>query len=132
MINLISININKRLTIISMLFILISIILSIGLLIYYASFDLSLFQILNEYEFIFSNFIAESIQFIEIIVILFIILLSMMELFYNINNFDAYFISLTCKKEYFIAKLLSYLLVILTYVSVIFFAFFIIYFLRFN
>lgn len=132
MYNLISININKRLSFLSMIFMFVSSTLLISLIYFYASFDLSFFQVLNNYELVFCNFLEESTQIIELITILFIMLLVMMELFYNINNFDSYFISLSNKKTYFYAKIISYLILLFLYISITFLSVFIIYYLRFK
>ena len=109
MYSLISININKRLSLISTIFILISLGLMIGLIYYYACFDQSIFQILNNYELYFTNYIFESIQIIELITVIFIMLLVMMEIFYNISNFDSYFVSITGKKKYYFSKITIHL-----------------------
>lgn len=132
MFRLILINLDKKLSFISIIFMFISLLLICVVTIFNAGFDVSDFIILNENEFYRQNYILESIQLIEIIEVLFIILLVFLELFHNTDNFDSYFISVKGKKKFFISKMLSYLILILFYTLVIFLVYMIVYLLRFN
>lgn len=132
MIDLININLNKRLSIISIIFVFISLFLITVLLYYNASFNISNFELLDNKELILENYILDSIQTIEIIGVFFVIFLVALELFYNINNFDAYFIALTNKRDYFISKITSYIIIITLYFLLVFINLIIIYTIRFN
>lgn len=132
MFDLITINLNKRLSLISLIFIFISIILIFFLLLYNASFDITYFELLNNKDLLKQNYILDSLQTIEIIGVFFVIFLVALELFYNINNFDVYFISLTNKKDYLISKVISYLIIIYIYFLIIFLMFISVYLFRFN
>jgi hypothetical protein len=130
--HLISININKRLSLVSLVFIILSLALIYFLFIYQASFKIGEFDFLNNINLLRENYITESIQTIEITSVFFIIFLVALELFYNTNNFDAYFITLTNKTDYLIAKLTSYLIIILSYELFIFLGIIIIYLFHFK
>lgn len=132
MFDLIGININKRLSLISLIFIFISIVLMFLLLLYHASFNISYFELLNNKSLLKENYFIDSLQTIEIIGVFFVIFLVALELFYNINNFDAYFVSLSNKKDYLVTKIISYLIIIWAYFLIIFMMFIAIYLLRFK
>ena len=132
MFNLITINIDKKLSLFSVLFMLVSIVAIFIISIFEASFNLSAFKTLDEEFIIMENFVNETISLMEIIQILFIILLVELELFHNTDNFDSYFISLKGKKKYFIAKISSYVIIVFFYTSFVFLGFMIIYMLRFK
>lgn len=132
MFNTISINIEKRLSLFSIVFIAISLVLMVLLFVYQAGFDYSSFQILNDRKLIISNFFSESLNLIDIISTLFIIVLITLELVFNIANFDAYFICIFKKHKYYFIKVFSYLVIIFFYVTFIFLSLAIIYMLRFE
>lgn len=129
---IIGLNIDKKLSIFSTIFMLVSIVIVYLISIYYASFELSEFATLNEYNLVVSNYISDSILLIEIISVFFIILLVELELFYNTENFDSYYVTLVGKDKYFIAKTAGYIFVILFYTAFIFLGLVIIYLIRFK
>ena len=132
MFRLVLINLDKKLSFISIIFMCISLLAITIVTIYNASFDVGEFEFLNEFELYSENFITESIQLIEIIEVLFIVLLVELELFHNTDNFDSYFVSTQSKKKIFICKITAYLIIAIFYTSVIFLQLMIIYMVRFN
>lgn len=132
MMRLIMINVEKRLSFLSIIFILISIIIISSVSIYQASFNLSFFMVLNEYELLLQNYLMESIQIVEVIGVLFIILLVASELFYNINNFDSFFVSYFKKSTFIISKIFGYLIIIFIYFLIIFVSLAMVYMIRFR
>lgn len=132
MLRMVFLNIDKKMSFISVLFMLISIILIYIITIFNASFNLSEFQLLDAYQLVVENFLEESINLIEIISVMFVIFLVELDLFYNNDNFDCYFISIKGKKNYFIVKMISYLIIILFYIVVVFLGVGIIYLIRFK
>jgi len=132
MCNAISINIEKRLSIFSIVFITISLVLMVLLFIYQAGFDYNSFQMLNDRKLIITNFFAESLSLIDIISTLFIIVLITLELVFNISNFDAYFICIYKKSKYYLIKIISYLIIVFFYITFIFLSLSIIYMVRFE
>ena len=90
MLKIIGLNIDKKLSMFSMIFMFTSILVIFVVSIYQASFDLSEFKTICEYDIVVGNYISETFQLIEIISILFLILLVELELFYNTDNFDSY------------------------------------------
>lgn len=97
-----------------------------------ASFNISDFQLLNQEKIIIENFLLESFRLTEIISIIFIILLVELELFYNNDNFDSYFVALKGKNKYFIVKIISYLFIIFFYTTIIFIGIMLVYLVRFK
>ena len=73
MFDLLNININKRLSFISLIFIIISLIMIFFLLYYHASFEISMFELLDNKEIIVQNYYIDSLQTIEITGVIFII-----------------------------------------------------------
>ena len=132
MFKLIEINIDKKLSFTSMFFMFISILLIYVLAIYYASFELSDFKTLDQNYIILENYILETFQLIELIGIIFIIILIELELVYNTDNFDSYFIALKGKKNVFVSKIIGYLIILIFYNTLIFMGVLIIYFIRFK
>ena len=132
MFRMIFLNLDKKISFLSVVFMLISIGLIFVITITNASFNIGDYQLLNQKEIIVENFLYESFQLTEIISIIFIILLVELELFYNNDNFDAYFVALKGKSRYFIVKIISYLLIILFYTTIIFLGIMIVYLLRFE
>lgn len=132
MINLITINFNKKISFISVLFMLVSL-LAIYFVIYYnASFNINDFLFLTENKLITNDFFNESLQLIELIEVLFIILLVQLEHFYNTDNFDSYFVTLVGKDRFFVSKLLTYFFIILLYTFFVFSGLTLIYLVRFK
>lgn len=132
MFRLIMINFDKKFSFISSIFMLISIVLIFSITIYNASFNLSEFKLLDEQKIVLENYIVENLQFIEFIQVIFIILLVELELFYNTDNFDSYFIVLKGRKNFFIAKIVAYLILIFFYTGFIFIGFLFTYIIRFR
>ena len=67
MLRMVFLNIDKKMSFISVLFMLISIILIYIITIFNASFNLSEFQLLDAYQLVVENFLEESINLVEII-----------------------------------------------------------------
>lgn len=132
MLHLITINFNKKLSFISVLFMLISLLAIYFVVIYNASFNVSQMVFLDENKLIVNEFFRESFQLIELIEVIFIILLVELELFYNTDNFDSYFISLKGKQKFYISKMITYLMIILIYTFLVFAGLTIIYLVRFQ
>ena len=132
MLRLTGVNIDKKLSLISTIFMFLSIFLLIVITCINSSFELSRYEVLNEFKLISENYLSETLQLIELVEVLFIILLVELELFQNTDNFDSYFVSMIGKKKFFYSKLFSYLIVILLYTTVIFIQFALIYLLRFR
>ena len=126
------INIDKKLSFTSMFFMFITILLIYVLAIYNASFELSDFKTLDQNYIILENYILETFQLIELIGIIFIIILIELELVYNTDNFDSYFIALKGKKNVFVSKIIGYLIILIFYNTLIFMGVLIIYFIRFK
>lgn len=132
MFKLIEINIDKKLSFTSIFFMFITVLLIYVLAIYNASFELSDFSTLDQSYIILENYILETFQLIELIGIIFIIILIELELVYNTDNFDSYFIALKGKKNVFVSKIIGYLIILFIYTTLIFMGVLIIYFIRFN
>ena len=132
MLRLIEINIDKKLSFASIFFMFITILLIYVLAIYNASFELSDFKTLDQNYIILENYILETFQLVELIGVIFIIILIELELVYNQDNFDSYFIALKGKKNVFVSKIIGYLIILFFYTILIFIGVLIIYFIRFN
>lgn len=132
MFNLVTINLDKKLSFVSVVFMLLSLIVTHMIIIFNASFDVSDFNLYNEFDLFQENYILETIQLIELIEVIFIILLVELELFHNTDNFDSYFVSIYRKKMFFVSKIISYLIIIFFYTTVIFIQFSVVYLLRFQ
>ena len=132
MIHLILINFEKKMSFLSFVFMIISVMLVYVICVYNASFGLSEYQLLDQWNIVVGNYLMETLQLIELLGVIFIVLLVELELFHNTDNFDSYFVVLKGKKKFFVTKMLSYLIIILFYTSVIFLGFIFIYIIRFN
>ena len=126
------INFNKKLSFLSLIFMAISILLVYAICIYNASFDMAEYYLLDQWDIVVENYLAETIQMIEFVGVVFIILLVELELFYNTDNFDSYFVVLQGRKKYFVAKSISYFIIIFFYTLIIFLGFILIYIIRFK
>lgn len=132
MLKIIGLNIDKKLSMFSMIFMFTSILVIFVVSIYQASFDLSEFKTICEYDIVVGNYISETFQLIEIISILFLILLVELELFYNTDNFDSYFVSLKGRRSYFNVKIITYSIILFFYTAFVFLGTMIIYLIRFK
>ena len=132
MMNLFLINFNKKLSFISVIFMLISLIAIYMVTIYNASFNLDNFLFISERKMYCFEFFNETFQLIELIQVIFIILLVELELFYNTDNFDSYFVSLEGKKKYFRSKIITYIVIIFFYTLLVFLGVVLIYLIRFQ
>ena len=129
---LLIIDFDKKLSIFSILFMFITIVLIYIIAYYYASFNLSYYEILEQNELLKNNYITDTFQVVEVIGVIFVIFLVELELFNNIDNFDAYFISITSKKKVFAVKIFNYLSIIFIYILYIYIGIVSIYILRFK
>lgn len=132
MLRIIGLNIDKKFSIFSTIFMFVSVLLIYLICYLNASFDLKEFDTLINYDLLNEIYLCESLELIELITVIFIILLVQMDLFYNTNNFDAYFVSLVGKRKYFFVKIISYLMMIFMFVTTVFVGFLIIYLIRFK
>lgn len=132
MFNLVKVNIDKKLSLFSLIFMAISLVAIYLISLFEASFNLTSFQTLNQENIIVENFFVETIGFFEIIGVVFVILLVELELFHNTDNFDSYFVSLKGKKQYFVAKIISYIVVVSMFILMAFLGFILIYLVRFK
>ena len=132
MFRMICLNLDKKLSFLSVVFMMISIFLIFLITVINSSFDLNDYQLLSNEKIVASNFFFESFQVTEIIAIVFIILLVELELFHNNENFDCYYVALKGKGKYFLVKILSYLIILCFYTLVVFIGIGIIYLIRFN
>ena len=114
------INFNKKLSFLSLICMAISILLVYAICIYNASFDMAEYYLLDQWDIVVENYLTETIQMIEFVGVVFIILLVELELFYNTDNFDSYFVVLQGRKKYFVAKSISYFIIIFFYTLIIF------------
>ena len=126
------INFNKKLSFLSLIFMVISVVLIYAICFYNASFEMTEYYLLDQWDIVVDNYLTETIRMIEFIGVIFIILLVELELFYNTDNFDSYFVVLKGRRKYFIAKTISYLLIIFFYTFIIFLGFVLIYIIRFK
>lgn len=132
MLSYIDIIITKKLSIFSVVFILISIVLIWLMFFYFSSPQISSFVRISEQKFILEDFFKESFLIVELFSILFVVLLVSLEISSNINHFDAYFISLTSKPFFIINKIISFLIIMLVYLMLIFLGMIIIYIISFK
>lgn len=132
MFRLICLNLDKKLSLLSVMFMLVSVFLIYLITFLNASFNLTEFELLDSVSIVISNFFEESISTVEIIGLVFIILLVELELFQNNDNFDSYFVSIKGKSYYFMIKIFSYIFIIVFYTLIIFLGILIIYVVRFN
>lgn len=130
--HLILINFEKKMSFLSLVFMILSIMLVYGICIYNASFELSEFYLLEQWDIIVDNYLIESLHLIEFIGVIFIVLLVELELFYNTDNFDSYFVVLKGKNIFYLSKFLSYLIIIFLYTLILFLGFILIYIIRFK
>ena len=126
------INFNKKLSFLSLIFMILSIVIVYFICVYNASFELSEYYLLDQRDIVVGNYLTDTLQMIEFIGVIFIILLVELELFYNTDNFDSYFVVLKGKTKYFIAKITSYLIIIFLYTVILFLGFILIYIIRFK
>ena len=132
MLELTLINFNKKLSFLSLIFMIISVVLIYAICFYNASFEMAEYYLLDNWDIVVNSYLTETIQMIEFIGVIFIILLVELELFYNTDNFDSYFVVLNGKRKYFFAKTISYVLIIFFYTFIIFLGFILIYIIRFK
>ena len=78
------------------------------------------------------NFFLEINEIFMLISIFFVLLLALLELISNSNNFDIYFVSIGKKPQIIIAKIVAYSLIILFYLLLNYFGIIIIYLIRFK
>ena len=132
MMSLIKINLEKKLNKASLIFIIISLLFVLFLAIYNANFNKSVVAIkLNRLTYT-TNYIVETEEIVVAFSMLFVILLSLLELYNNTNHFDAYFVANCGRYRVIVAKVISYLIIIVLYTVSTYIILAIIYFFRFK
>ena len=129
---LILINFNKKLSYASMIITFVSLIAIYLVAVFNASFNVNGYMYLEEKAFLIKDFFQETFLLVELIGIIFVVLVVELELFYNTDNFDSYFVSVFGKEKFIVSKIYAYLLIILNYTVLMFLGITIIYFMRFN
>ena len=132
MYNLLAINLEKRLSKLSLLFLSFSLLFLWSVCFYYADPSVSDACLKWHFERIFSDFYFESLEIIILVGILLTVLLSEMELFGHGFSFDAYFACRYGKIKFAFAKIFAYLFIIFMFVTYLFFGVTIIYLYRFK
>lgn len=87
-----------------------------------SSIDINLYNLedLRNYNAFKEIFISDIYNLFEIVISMFVIILSFMELYSNSHLFDVVLISYHKKNKVLLAKLISYLSIIFTYITIIF------------
>jgi len=129
---LIKFNLAKRINIVSIIMIVLFVVGITALSIYYADFSITEIEIKLNIKRYTTLYILSIKEVLTIIIILFTSVLSLMELFQNTKTYDVFFIVKSSKFRYFTAKLLSYFLIILFFLVLMFSGVLIVYLLRFK
>lgn len=82
--------------------------------------DLNNLEDLRNYQTLKDIFIIDIYNFLELIIAMFVIILSFMELYNNSHLFDVVLIAQHQKTKVLLAKIISYLAVVVVYISIIF------------
>lgn len=111
---------NFHLNKVSISFIILSTILILISVVSCIDIDLNSLEDLRNYEILKDIFIIDIYYILEIIISLFVIILSFMELYNNAHLFDVVLIAQQKKSKVLLAKLISYLIVIIIYITIVF------------
>lgn len=84
------------------------------------SIDLNNLEDLRNYQSLTKIFFFDIYNLLEIIISMFVIVLSFMELYNNAHLFDIIYIAKENKTKVLTAKLISYLMIVITYITIVF------------
>lgn len=129
---LIRVNLFKKLTKMSVLFMVFSLIFIWFIGIYNANLKITGYELIINYNSSIKDFLSETSEIVVLVGVLFAIILSLLEIDNQVASFDAFYIVHFGRMNYHNSKLIAYSIIISTYITYLFLGIALIYLYRFK